>query len=421
LGTAGPAVVAGALLLLYRVTMALLIGLGPLFILCLIFKATQDLFRRWLMYLLGTLFSMATLYWAVSLAMQLSTRVAAALWSSSLVNTALLGDTSESLSSQAMQQGGVGLILTVLIITTPPMAAMLFNGALGNFNPLSVFGAGGGMGTGRRRQPSPATSYVPSAPHAGSSGGHVQADVSLPHRAHSGVAAQRDEIKRLPLSDEAMAAAAYGDPRYWTAQVGPAAPGTQALGPEAPSDAPSATNESQQIPQTVLPARSSDDVSVSYATGVDRSSITDSAELVLREICARADISSVTISSGARTAESQVNAMYKNASDNLVRERRLYGTAGQQVLDAYEQAVAAGHSEQEVKAAMLDRLNAVGPGNVSSHISQGPDVSTFDVAPSSLQSKEAIERFESEVQADPRVSRYFAPPPDKGFHLEIRN
>src|SRR6516225_9872681 len=104
------------------------------------------------------MFSMATLYWVVSLAMQLSTRVAAALWSSSLVNTALLGDTSESLSSQAMQQGGVGLILTVLIITTPPMAAMLFNGALGSFNPFSVFGAGGGMGAGRRRQPSPAAS-----------------------------------------------------------------------------------------------------------------------------------------------------------------------------------------------------------------------------------------------------------------------
>jgi type VI secretion system secreted protein VgrG len=123
------------------------------------------------------------------------------------------------------------------------MAAMLFNGALGNFNPLSVFGAAGGMGTGRRRQPSPATSYVPSAPHAGSSGGHVQADVSLPHRSYSGVAAQRDEIKRLPLSDEAMAAAAYGDPRYWTAQVGAPAPGTGAS--IAPGEQPSQPTQKQ--------------------------------------------------------------------------------------------------------------------------------------------------------------------------------
>jgi type IV secretion system protein VirB6 len=162
LGTGGPAIVAGAMLLLYRVTMALLIGLGPIFILCLIFKPTQDLFRRWLLYLIGTMFSMATLYWVVSIAMQLSTRVAAALWTSSLINSALLGDNAENLSGQAMQQGGVGLILTVLIISTPPMAAMLFNGTLGNFMPYAQV-AGGGVGTSHPGpQGQPPGSYAPS-------------------------------------------------------------------------------------------------------------------------------------------------------------------------------------------------------------------------------------------------------------------
>ena len=38
LDTAGPAITAGSMLLLYEVAIALFIGLGPLFILCLLFE-----------------------------------------------------------------------------------------------------------------------------------------------------------------------------------------------------------------------------------------------------------------------------------------------------------------------------------------------------------------------------------------------
>jgi len=44
-----------------------------------------------------------------------------------LVNKYLLaGASSDGMTSQAMQQGGMGLILTTLILTAPPMAAMFF-------------------------------------------------------------------------------------------------------------------------------------------------------------------------------------------------------------------------------------------------------------------------------------------------------
>ena len=43
LGTGGPAVTAGAMLLLYQIAMSLLIGFGPLFILCLLFEQTKSL------------------------------------------------------------------------------------------------------------------------------------------------------------------------------------------------------------------------------------------------------------------------------------------------------------------------------------------------------------------------------------------
>ncbi|MCQ2994330.1 type IV secretion system protein [Pseudomonas quasicaspiana] len=46
------------LLLLFKFTMAFLIGVGPIFILALMFDATKELFRKWLFYVSGTLFSM---------------------------------------------------------------------------------------------------------------------------------------------------------------------------------------------------------------------------------------------------------------------------------------------------------------------------------------------------------------------------
>ena len=52
---------AGAMLLYYQVAKALIMGLAPLFIFFLVFDQTKELFRQWLMYAVGTLFSMAVL------------------------------------------------------------------------------------------------------------------------------------------------------------------------------------------------------------------------------------------------------------------------------------------------------------------------------------------------------------------------
>ena len=67
LGVAGPPMTAAAMLLMYKVALALFIGLGPIFIMCLMFKATEQMFWSWLKYGLGTLFSMAVLSFMVSI------------------------------------------------------------------------------------------------------------------------------------------------------------------------------------------------------------------------------------------------------------------------------------------------------------------------------------------------------------------
>lgn len=165
LGAAGPAMAAGAMLLLYQFTMAIFIGLGPLFILCLIFDQTKSLFQRWLLYGIGTLFSIAVLYVVTSIVLKLTVNVAAALWGADIVNH-ILGTGAEGFSSQALQQGGIGLLLTVLVVSVPPLAAAFFQGTVGNFLTYSAFGAGGANRLGPQGQP-------PGAYGGYGSGGHA--------------------------------------------------------------------------------------------------------------------------------------------------------------------------------------------------------------------------------------------------------
>ncbi|WP_168356413.1 hypothetical protein [Lysobacter enzymogenes] len=51
---------------------------------------------------------------------------------------------SPGVNTMALQQGGLGIFLTVLILSVPPMASSFFQGVLGNFTPQSIFGANAG-------------------------------------------------------------------------------------------------------------------------------------------------------------------------------------------------------------------------------------------------------------------------------------
>ena len=145
-GLGGPAIMAAATLLLNKVAIALVVGLGPIFILCLLFRATQQLFTKWLYYGIGTLFSLALLTVMVTLALDMVIAVGVAFWVAGWTT----GGSQESLTSMAMQQGGMGLILTMLIVSAPPMAAVFFNGVLGQFsayNALNALSGAGGQAT----------------------------------------------------------------------------------------------------------------------------------------------------------------------------------------------------------------------------------------------------------------------------------
>lgn len=152
-GIAGPSVVGGAMLLLYKIALVLFVGFGPLFIMCLMFDQTKDLFKRWLLYGLGTMFSLGVLSFMVAVATKLVGITSAAL----LLQYALIasptldaiGINPGGLNSAAMQQGGIGLLMSVLMVMSPPMAAMFFSGTLGQFAAHSSFGNVGRNSSGQ--------------------------------------------------------------------------------------------------------------------------------------------------------------------------------------------------------------------------------------------------------------------------------
>lgn len=170
-GTASVPMTVGALMLMYKFGIAFFVGLAPLFILCLMFDQTRDLFRKWLMSGIATFFSMAALSMMSAMALKLTGKVAAAFWAAKAAG--ILGLEAEGMSSLAIQQGGLGLILTVALITVPPMVGMFFHGALGNFMQFSAFGGQGGGGQGAS---SSSTSGMPGYTNGGGHSNRPSAD-----------------------------------------------------------------------------------------------------------------------------------------------------------------------------------------------------------------------------------------------------
>lgn len=189
IGIAGPSLTGGALLLMNQIAMALFIGLGLLFVLGLLFEQTKALFGCWLYYGIGTMFSLAVLSVMMSIALKTVLAVAAAFWVGSFTGS------QEGVSSLALQQGGLGLILTILILSAPPMAAAFFNRVLGNFQAFSAFGG--------RRSPPEFSGHVyresdADQPAAGLLMG-MRHGYAVPTQAHL------DEIKRSPAEHESQA------------------------------------------------------------------------------------------------------------------------------------------------------------------------------------------------------------------------
>jgi type IV secretion system protein VirB6 len=151
------------------------------------------------MYGIGTIFSMALLSVVASMVLDLTVKISEALWGAKIVNS-ILGNSTEGLTSTAMQQGGIGLLLSILVVSVPPMAAMFFQGTLGSALTYSVFTPTGGR-PGPQGQPAGSWAMQNSAFDRGSQqSGRVATDAFQPnlntHRTPGQLpSAQNDTIK----------------------------------------------------------------------------------------------------------------------------------------------------------------------------------------------------------------------------------
>lgn len=148
-GTAGPAIVAGTMLIMFRIAMALFIGFAPIFILCLLFKKTAPLFQKWLYYVLATIFSSVMFGVMAEISMDLVGNIAITDAVSNIAS-ALIGGNVGGIMQTVTQQLGLGLMLSTLLITVPPMAGAWFNGMMSTY---SGYNAMQGWGTGQPATP----------------------------------------------------------------------------------------------------------------------------------------------------------------------------------------------------------------------------------------------------------------------------
>ncbi|WP_081419699.1 conjugal transfer protein TrbL, partial [Xanthomonas cannabis] len=83
------------------------------------------------------------------------------LWAVKGLGMVLDMDFTNGITSQAMQTGGMGVLLTLLILTTPPMAAFFFQGTLGSFMAYSQIGGAASAGASPGPQGQAPGSYTP--------------------------------------------------------------------------------------------------------------------------------------------------------------------------------------------------------------------------------------------------------------------
>ena len=126
--------------------MALFIGFAPIFILCLLFKKTAPLFQKWLYYGLATIFSGVMLGVMTEISMDLVGNLFGGATAGDFVAKVIGGGGQTAIMDTVTQQLGLGLILSTLLITVPPMAGMWFSGVMGTFSGYNALqGWGGGL------------------------------------------------------------------------------------------------------------------------------------------------------------------------------------------------------------------------------------------------------------------------------------
>lgn len=130
IGQSGPAMLTGVLLMLTELSVTFAIMLSPLFIFFLLFQQTSALFWSWAKFLLGALFSMATLTLIGALVLK-----ATAIYGGSVVmayyGSNLIGTDMFDISGSALRLAALGTLMSAILMAIPHTIMQFFSAGAG--------------------------------------------------------------------------------------------------------------------------------------------------------------------------------------------------------------------------------------------------------------------------------------------------
>lgn len=162
------------------------------------------------------------------------------------------------------------------------------------------------------------------------------------------------------------------------------------------------------------------DVTITYASGVSSSKVKAYAITVIKEDAAKAGIKSIKITSTYRSPETQMSAMYNNIESKGVEDqKKLYGSKGDKVIDAYEAAKKVKNATSTtIQAAMLAKAKEI--DFTSAHSKDNYEsYNVIDISFKDFTDKE-YKAFRKVLDDDSRISKVLGKEEsDPCLHVEI--
>lgn len=128
---------------------------------------------------MGTMFLIAALSFTVSIILKLLGAVVASYVVKYLARLAA-STSPKGVSNMVMRLGGLGLLMTLFLITVPPIAAVFFQGAVGQFKTYNSFW----QGQVAQQNPGQAGVLYPSAPAVAPNAGMTAPAPQTPQRTY---------------------------------------------------------------------------------------------------------------------------------------------------------------------------------------------------------------------------------------------
>jgi hypothetical protein len=147
--------------------------------------------------------------------------------------------------------------------------------------------------------------------------------------------------------------------------------------------------------------------------------ISKKAEGEFSRILDACGIKEAIITSTKRSPQDQARIMFANLEQfGVEAQKKLYGAAGDLVIEVYAACKRAKLIPEQIKFAMQEKIEEIGPEKVSKHCSEDPRLDIFDVAPSSIPALKKT-NFEMLVQDSTPVKKFLMPPVDPAYHIEM--